>query len=128
MVASTERTPSLAELVRHHLEVDWSRMSRPPFHAMFAVHDTQSRWLELNVVDADSYSDALYRRGRALLCIGVNGALATPQDEERAKNEFGTSVFRTCRLCGDRFETWLSYYGHVKMDHLGTAEDEDVAN
>ncbi|MCY0885564.1 MAG: hypothetical protein OWV35_06720, partial [Firmicutes bacterium] len=52
VVDSTEVTPSLGEMVHHHLEVDWARMKTTPYHALFAVHDSRERWIELRIEDA----------------------------------------------------------------------------
>lgn len=117
VVDSTETTPSLGEMVHHHLEVDWARMKSSHYHALIAVHDARERWIELRIDDARVYPDALYERGRALLSIGVNGALVTPEDEDRARQAFRTRVFRTCRTCGERFSSWLDYYAHIKTAH-----------
>ncbi len=119
IVESTEYSPSLAEMVQTHLEVDWSRQTRSPFHAVFAVHDKRERFIELRVTDANGYSDDVYRRGRALLRIGVNGALTNPDDEEFAQSVFAQRRFRTCRICGRAFQTWLDYYGHKRLEHWG---------
>lgn len=119
VVDSTESSPSLAEMVQKHLEVDWSRQRISPYWAVFAVHDKRERLLELRVTDARQYLDDVYRRGAALLRIGVNGALVSPEDEEWAHAVFRQETFRTCRQCGARFERWLDYYGHAKLEHWG---------
>ncbi|MBX5467715.1 MAG: hypothetical protein K6U14_09540 [Firmicutes bacterium] len=119
IVESTETSPSLAEMMREHLEVDWARLSAPPYEAIYAVHNKKERLIELRVVDARSYLDDVYRRGWALLRIGVNGALTTPEEEAEARAIFATDTFRSCRICHARFASWLEYYGHVKLAHLG---------
>lgn len=123
VVASTETSPSLAELVEHHLDVGFRRQSRSPFHAWYEVHDPHERWLMLRVTDARGYPDTVYQRGQALLRIGVNGALASPADEEFAHQVFGSPVFKTCRHCGYGATGWLDYYGHLKLAHWESQQE-----
>ena len=120
LVESTETSPSLAEMVRHHLSVAHRRLQAPPFHVWFEVHDDREPWLRLRVTDSRGYPDSLYQRGEALLRVGVNGALASPDDEAAVQRVFGTTVFRTCRTCGYRATGWLDYYGHLKFEHWAT--------
>ena len=119
IVDSTEQSPSLAEMLKKHLEVDWSRQGVTPFYVIYAVHDKSERFIELSVTDASGYPDEVYRRGHALLRIAVNGALTSPEDEEFAHAIFAQQQFRSCRVCGERFDTWLAYYGHAKLEHWG---------
>lgn len=119
IVQATEHSPSLAEMVQAHLEVDWSRQATTPFHAIFAVHNKAERFVELQVVDAQGYPDTLYQKGQALLKIGVNGALANASDEAFAQTIFGQTHFRSCRVCGQGFDTWFDYYGHARLEHWG---------
>ncbi len=118
LVDSTVVTPSLAEMLRHHLETEWTRLSRPPYDAIYHVHDGQETFIELRVLDASAYQDIVYEKGRALLSIGVNGALASPGDEERVNRLFPNHAFRTCPHCHQRFERWFDYYGHIHLDHF----------
>lgn len=122
IVDSTETAPSLAEMVHHHLDVHFDRTRTPPFEAWFEVRDARERWLRLRVTDSRVYPDAVYRRGHALLRIGVNGALSSPDDDRFAKEVFGSTTFRTCRRCGYRSDGWLDYYGHLKLEHWGTPD------
>lgn len=117
VVESTLTSPSLAEMVHHHLWVDWKRQHHPPYLALYKVYDAQEAFLELAVTDARSYEDAVYERGLALLRIGVNGALATPEDESYAARAFSGRPFRTCPRCLEPFNQWLDFYGHVKTSH-----------
>jgi hypothetical protein len=123
IVDSTETSPSLAEMMKEHLEVDWARLKAPPYEAIYAVHNKKERLIELRVVDARNYLDEVYQRGWALLRIGVNGALVTPEEEEVARSLFATDTFRTCRVCGARFSSWLDYYGHLKLAHFGQTQE-----
>lgn len=127
IVESTITSPSLAEMVHHHLDVLFARRTGPATgahereaEAWYEIHDVEERFIRLAVSDARAYPDSLYRRGQALLRIGVNGALANPDDDAFAKEVFGRAVFRTCRHCGYRSEGWLDYYGHLKLGHWGT--------
>lgn len=122
IVDSTETSPSLAEMVRHHLEVHFGRRVTPPFEVWFEVHDENERWIYLRVTDSRAYPDILYRRGQALLRIGVNGALASLDDDEFARDVFGGPTFRSCRRCGFKADGWLDYYGHLKLEHWGTPD------
>lgn len=121
IVDSTLSGPSLAEMVNHHLEADWTRMHVPPYAAVYKVFDREETFLELRVTDARGYEDRVYDRGCALLKIGVNGALTAPEDEAYARQLFPTQAFRTCPTCKTRFHNWFDYYGHIKLDHLGSA-------
>jgi len=121
VVDSTLVSPSLAELVQHHLWVEWVRQHRPPYQAIYQVFDAQETFLELVVTDAVGYQDEVFQRGLALLRIGVNGALVSPEDEDYARKTFHGQPFRTCPHCGRQFHGWLDYYGHVKIDHWGLA-------
>ncbi len=123
LVDSTWESPSLAEMVRHHLRVDWTRQHQPPYLAMYQVYDEHESFLELWVVDAHGYSDTVYERGLALMRIGVNGALASPEDELGATRMFEGQPFRTCPYCHTPFARWLDYYGHIKTSHW---EDEAI--
>lgn len=122
IVDSTETSPSLAEMVHHHLEVHFDRRVAPPFEAWFEVHDAREPWLRLRVTDCRGYPDSLYQKGEALLRIGVNGALSSPEDDQYAQTVFGRSTFRTCRRCGYRSNGWLDYYGHLKLEHWETPD------
>ncbi len=122
LVDSTETSPSLAEMVRHHLSVAFARLKTPPFYVWYEVHDDQEPWLRLGVTDGRGYPDAVYRRGEALLRIGVNGALANPDDDLYAQQVFGTPVFRRCRICGYEAKGWLDHYGHLKLEHWSTPD------
>lgn len=117
IVDSTLESPSLAELLRHHLWVDWMRQQHPPYHAVYKVYDDHEAYLELQVVDAAGYADPVYFRGLALLKIGVNGALVSPEDESYADRTFEGQPFRTCPYCRQPFPRWLDYYGHIKTNH-----------
>jgi hypothetical protein len=120
LVDSTIISPSLAEMVRHHLWVDWTRQHRPPYMATYKVFDNHESYLELVVTDAPGYPDRVYERGLALMKIGVNGALASSDDEFFASEIFGGRPFRTCKDCGRPFRRWLDYYGHIKTTHWET--------
>jgi hypothetical protein len=122
VVESTETSPSLAEMVHHHLEVRLDRQHEAPFHVWYVVHDAEERWIRLRVVDARGYPADLYRRGAALLRVGVNGALASPDDEAFLAEAFGSEVFRTCKRCGFKARGWFEYYGHLKLEHWATPE------
>lgn len=117
IVESTWSSPSLAEMVRHHLVVDWTRQATPPYAALYQVFDGVETYLEIHVLDARGYEDPIYDRGKALLRIGVNGALVSPDDEAAARRAFAQDVIRTC-ACGEPFSHWLDYYAHRKLDHL----------
>lgn len=123
IVDSTESTPSLGEMVKRHLEVDWARISFAPFEAIYAIHDKNERLLELRVTDAHHYRDQVFRQGEALLRVGVNGIMATPEDEAFARNVFGSETFRTCKVCGQAFGGWFDYFGHIKVEHLADRLD-----
>ncbi len=127
IVESTVTSPSLAEMVHHHLDVLFARGTRrgsgnhaPDAEAWYEVHDVDERFIRLLVSDARAYPDSLYRRAQALLRIGVNGALANPDDDQFAHEVFGRTLFRTCPHCGYRCDGWLDYYGHMKLGHWGT--------
>lgn len=122
VVESTERGPSLAEMVRHHLDVQLDQQAKTPYAVWYTVHDARERWIHLRVVDARGYPSSLYRRGQALLRIGVNGALASPDDDAALTDAFGSTVFRTCKTCGFQARSWFEYYGHVKLEHWGDGE------
>jgi hypothetical protein len=126
LVEATAHSPSLAEMLREHLEVDYDRQTAEPYHVWYAVHDRRERWLTLDVVDARGYPNDLYRRGHALLRVAVNGALASPEDEAFLRTVFGERPFRTCRRCGYRAADWLDYYGHLKLAHW-TSDAPDSA-
>ncbi len=117
VVESTLTSPSLAEMLRHHLWVDWTRQHYHPYLALYKVYDARESFLELSVTDARGYEDAVFERGLALLKIGVNGALATPDDEQYAERTFEGRPFRTCPRCQTPFARWLDYYGHIKTSH-----------
>lgn len=117
VVESTLISPSLAEMVHHHLGVDWIRQFHPPFQALYKVYDEQEAYLELYVIDARGYDDAVFDRGLALLKIGVNGALVAPDDENHAARAFEGRPFRTCPHCLTPFTHWLEFYGHMKTSH-----------
>ncbi len=117
LVDSTMTSPSLAEMVRHHLSVEWVRYPHPPYQALYRVHDEREAYWELTVTDARGYPDPVYERGLALLRIGVNGALASSDDESFAQRAFVGQPFRTCPHCQEPFERWLDYYGHIKTTH-----------
>ncbi|MCY0880286.1 MAG: hypothetical protein OWU84_15290, partial [Firmicutes bacterium] len=59
----------------------------------------------------------VYERGLALLKIGVNGALVSPDDESYAAQAFNGRPFRTCPHCQEPFPRWLDFYGHIKTSH-----------
>jgi hypothetical protein len=122
VVESTVTSPSLAEMVRHHLEVRRDTQHEPPYHMWYVVHDQRERWIRLRVIDARGYPEDLYRRGEALLRVGVNGALANPDDEAFLSRTFGSQVFRTCKRCGFQAYGWFEYYGHLKLEHWADAE------
>ncbi|WP_020376656.1 hypothetical protein [Sulfobacillus thermosulfidooxidans] len=116
LVDATLTSPSLAEMVHHHLQVEWIRGQ---MLSQYRVFDSRGEvYWELSVIDAHGYTDMLYQQGLALLTIAINGALVTPKDEERAKELFPNRAFRTCPYCHQRFHSWLEYYGHYKLDHL----------
>ena len=115
LVDASLTSPSLAEMVHHHLQVEWVRGQ---MLSQYRIFDSQEVYWELSVVDAQGYADMLYQQGLALLAIAINGALVTPSDEERAKNLFPNRAFRTCPYCHRKFHSWLDYYGHYKLDHL----------
>ena len=117
IVDSTLSSPSLAEMVHHHLLVDWTREHHPPYRAVYKVFDDGSAYLELSVVDARGYPDHVYERGLALMKIGVNGALVSLEDESFAAKAFEGRPFRTCPYCRAPFARWLDYYGHIKTSH-----------
>lgn len=117
IVDSTLMTPSLAEMVRHHLLVDWTRQLRAPYSAVYKVYDDRESFLELKVTDARAYPDPVYLRGAALLKIGVNGALMSSDDESFAAQTFQGRPFRTCPHCQSPFLHWLDYYGHISTAH-----------
>ncbi len=117
IVDSTLSSPSLAEMVHHHLMVDFSRQHNPPYQAFYKVYDDREAYLELSVTDARGYSDPVYERGLALLKIGVNGALVSPDDEQYAARAFAGRPFRTCPYCQQPFSRWLDYYGHIQTNH-----------
>lgn len=117
VVESTLTSPSLAEMLRHHLWVDWMRQHYPPYLALYKIYDAQESFLELSVTDARGYEDAVFEQGLALLKIGVNGALATPDDEQYAERTFEGRPFRICPRCQTPFARWLDYYGHIKTSH-----------
>lgn len=118
LVDSTVLTPSLAEMLRHHLDAEWTRLSRPPYSAIYQVHDDQETYIELRVIDASAYQDIVFEKGRALLSIGVNGALLSPEDEARVNRLFPHHSFRTCPHCQMRFDNWFDYYGHIHLNHF----------
>ena len=120
IVDATLMSPSLAELVSHHLSVDWRRQQRPPYLAVYQVFDDRESYLELSVTDARGYADPVYERGLALLKIGVNGALVSLEDETYAARAFEGRPFRTCPHCQRPFLRWLDYYGHIKTSHWET--------
>lgn len=122
LVGSTEYSPSLAEMLHHHLEVAYDRQKATPFHLWYEVHDDEEQWIRLHVIDARGYPERLYLRGQALLRIGVNGALASPDDDAFAHHVFGTEVFRTCRYCGYQSPGWFDYYGHLNLEHWGESD------
>ncbi|HBQ93862.1 MAG: hypothetical protein C7B43_05700 [Sulfobacillus benefaciens] len=115
LVDASLTSPSLAEMVHHHLQVEWIRGRRL---SQYRIFDSREVYWELSVIDAHGYTDLLYQQGLALLAIAVNGALVAPSDEERAKQLFPSRAFRTCPYCGQRFHSWLDYYGHYQLDHL----------
>ena len=117
IVDSTLMTPSLAEMVRHHLRVNWTREHQAPFLAFYQVFDEQESYLELYVLDSRGYPEPLYERGLALLKIGVNGALASPDDDSYATQAFAGRPFRVCPYCQTPFARWLDFYGHIKTAH-----------
>lgn len=117
IVDSTLVSPSLAEMVRHHLWVEWIRERRPPYLALYKVYDDQESYLELCVTDARGYGDSVYERALALLKIGVNGALVSSDDESYAAQAFAGRPFRTCPYCHTPYARWLDYYGHIKTSH-----------
>ncbi len=117
LVDATLTSPSLAEMVHHHLSVGWSRASDPPYLGAYQVYDERESYVTLVVVDARVYSDALYQSGLALLRIAVNGALASEADESFARDKFPGRPFRTCLSCSQSFMGWLDFYGHIKMEH-----------
>ncbi len=117
IVDSTLITPSLAEMVRHHLWVDWTREHQPPFLAVYNVFDDQESYLEIDVVDSRGYPDPVYERGLALLKIGVNGALTSAEDDSFAAKAFAGQPFRVCPYCRAPFARWLDFYGHIKTTH-----------
>jgi len=119
IVDGTLTSPSLAEMVHHHLAVEWLRESRAPYRAVYTVCDEQEEFVQLTVTDARGYSDPVYERGLALLKIGVNGALVSLEDESYAARTFAGQPFRTCPHCRQPFAHWLDYYGHVKTTHWG---------
>jgi hypothetical protein len=121
IVDSTLYSPSLAEMVHHHLGVEWTRQRVPPYQGVYHVFDDGETYLELHVTDARGYLDHVYLRGLALLRIGVNGALVTPEDETFARSAFAGRPFRTCPHCHQQFDSWLDYYGHAKMAHWTAA-------
>jgi len=120
VVDSTFTSPSLAEMVHHHLRADWSRQVRHPYFVYYQVYDAQNCFLEFSIADARGYADVVYERCLALLIIGVNGALVSPDDEEFASRVFGGIPFRICSYCAKPFSGWLDYYGHVKINHWET--------
>lgn len=117
VVESTLSSPSLAEMVRHHLWVDFTRQHQPPYLALYKVYDSEESYLELSVTDARGYDDTVYERGLALLKIGVNGALVSPDDEHYAQKAFEGRPFRICPRCQTPFARWLDFYGHIKTSH-----------
>lgn len=119
ILQSTEDSPSLAEMIKEHLEVDWSRQKASPYYALYAVHNHHERFIEISVFDARGYPDQVYLKGQALLRIGVNGSLANPEDEAFASATFGQRRFRSCPVCHRGFDNWLDYYGHTHLAHWG---------
>ena len=117
VVDSTLISPSLAEMVNHHIWVDFSRQHTPPYQALYKAFDRQDCYLEFSITDARGYDNSLYERGLALLKIGVNGALVSPDDESYAQHAFEGRPFRTCQYCGQPFSRWLDFYGHIKTNH-----------
>lgn len=117
IVDSTWTSPSLAELVRHHLSVDWTRQPVPPYAVVYRVFDEREDYLALAVTDAPAYLDVVYERGLALLKIGVNGALASIEDETYAERTFKGTPFRTCPRCRQPYARWFDYYGHIRTNH-----------
>lgn len=117
IVDSTLESPSLAEMVHHHLSVNWVRQHHPPYQVIYRIYDDRESFLEVDVTDARGYADRLYIRGLALLKIGVNGALVSPDDESYAEQAFEGRPFRTCPYCRQAFSRWLDFYGHIKTNH-----------
>lgn len=124
LVDSTMDSPSLAEIVEHHLTAEWVRMTVPPYAVLYKIYDPHEIYMELKVTDGRHYPDEVYERGQALLAIGVNGALTTPEDDAFARKVFRARTFRTCTRCHKAYATWFDYYGHVKLDHLPTTVDD----
>ncbi len=123
LVDESLTSPSLAEMVHQHLQVEWIRDRRL---SQYRIFDSREVYWELSVIDAHGYTDTLYQQGLALLAIAVNGALVAPADEERARKLFPNRAFRTCPHCGQRFHSWLDYYGHYQLDHLLDNQDQAI--
>ncbi len=117
LVESSLEGPSLGEMVRHHLRVEWQDPPPPLRFSHYRVYDRDTVYWEIAVTDRPVYNDLIYLRGLALITIGVNGSLVTPAEESQARALFPHTAFRTCRLCGEAFDSWIDYYGHKKMSH-----------
>lgn len=117
LVDATLTSPSLAEMVHHHLSVGWSRASNPPYLGAYQVYDERESYITWVVIDARAYSEALYQSGLALLRIAVNGALTSEADASFAHDTFPGQPFRTCQSCARPFMDWLDFYAHIKMEH-----------
>ncbi len=118
LVEASLSSPSLAEMVHHHLDVSWTVPRVPTLYPFYRVSDGAVVYWELFVTDHRGYGPLLYQRALALLTIGINGALATPDDEAQAHKLFPARAFRTCPDCHAPFPSWLDYYGHTKIEHL----------
>ena len=116
MVDATLTSPSLAEMVGHHLDAAWNRMGTQ--FGSYRIYDSRETYLAVRILDAGGYSDDYYERGRALMSIGVNGALVSPIDEAALVKWFPHQAFRTCPQCQEAFQTWFDYYGHLYLDHF----------
>ncbi len=120
IVDATMASPSLAEMVQHHLDIRWRRLGSRI--AYYSVQDCDEVYLDLRVVDASGYPDDLYERARALIRVGVNGALLSPADEASVAQWFPNQAFRTCPHCQKPFQSWFDYYGHLHLDHFPLAQ------
>ncbi|PSR36214.1 MAG: hypothetical protein C7B44_10235 [Sulfobacillus thermosulfidooxidans] len=118
LVDASLTSPSLAEMVHQHLLVEWVPTSIPGDYPTYQISADNTIYWELEISDSASHRALLYQQALALLRIGVNGALVTPQEERMAHKLFPMRVFRTCPSCQQPFRSWLDYYGHLKLDHL----------
>lgn len=89
VVDATITSPSLAEMVCHHVEAHWGRVASRTVY--YRIEDTAEIYLHLEIVDARGYTDNLFERGRALMGAGINGVLMSPSDEASLEHRLSES-------------------------------------